>query len=248
MAVTLEITMSLDGFIAGPDPSLEDPLGRAAMALHKWAFARCKRGARPTAWRAARSTPTREVVERVARADGATIMGRKMFSGGARPWEADPNANGWWGDEPPFHHPVFVLTHHPRETLACSVARRSTSSTDGVESALAQAAGRGGRQGRRRRRRRQRRAQQYLAAGLLDEMQIHVAPILLGDGTRLLDGLGERPESRSWRRSPRPPSRTCATASSATAPAARQRSETVVRAGLLASRGRPSRRPDRRAR
>jgi dihydrofolate reductase len=129
-----------------------------------------------------------EVVDESLAAAGATIMGRKMFSGGAGPWEADPNANGWWGDDPPFHHPVFVLTSHAREPLAMQGGTTFTFVTDGIESALDQAravAGAknvhlaGGADV----------VQQYLNAGLLDALQIHIAPILLGSGTRLLDNL-----------------------------------------------------------
>src|SRR4051812_7849339 len=104
-----DISISLDGFVAGPRPTLEDPLGEGGERLHEWAFA-----AQP--WREqhgieggelnADADIVRETLGRV----GATIMGRRMFSGGAGPWEGDPNARGWWGDEPPFHHPVFVLT------------------------------------------------------------------------------------------------------------------------------------------
>ena len=224
MALTLEITMSLDGFVAGPDPSLEDPLGKGGMNLHEWAFA-------AQSWREAHgmtggeANADSDVIDEQLARTGATIMGRKMFSGGAGPWEDDPNANGWWGDEPPFGHHVFVLTHHPRETLTLG-ATTFHFVTDGVESALAQArdaAGEkdvivaGGAQA----------GQQYLAAGLLDEMQIHVAPILLGDGTRLFDT--RRRTSSSCGRSPRRPSRTCATASSADGCGLG-----VARAGLLA--------------
>jgi dihydrofolate reductase len=129
-----------------------------------------------------------EVVDESLAAAGATIMGRKMFSGGAGPWEADPNANGWWGDDPPFHHPVFVLTSHAREPLAMQGGTTFTFVSDGIESALEQArAASGGKNvhlagGASA-------VQQYLNAGLLDEIQIHVAPILLGGGTRLLDNL-----------------------------------------------------------
>jgi dihydrofolate reductase len=117
-----------------------------------------------------------------------------MFSGGSGPWEGDPKANGWWGDEPPFRHPVFVLTHHARETQSLQGGTTYAFVTDGIESALAQAreaaggkdvAVAGGADV----------AQQYLAAGLLDELQVHVAPVLLGGGTRLFgDGATGRLE------------------------------------------------------
>ncbi len=116
-------------------------------------------------------------------------MGRKMFSGGEGPWGDDPNADAWWGDDPPFHHPVFVLTHHEREPLEKQGGTTFQFVTDGIESALAaarEAAGEkdvaiaGGAEA----------IQQYLRAGLLDEIQLDVAPVLLGGGTRLFDGPG----------------------------------------------------------
>ena len=125
------------------------------------------------------------VAEHVGRL-GATIMGRRMFSNGEGPWEDDPKADGWWGDEPPFRHPVFVLTHHEREPVVKEGGTTFTFVTDGIESALDQAraaagdkdvAIAGGADV----------AQQYLRAGLLDELQIHVAPRLLGGGTRLFE-------------------------------------------------------------
>jgi dihydrofolate reductase len=185
MALTLEITMSLDGYVAGPDPSLEEPLGKGGEALHEWAFA-------AQAWRDAHgleggeASADSDVIQEQLDRTGATIMGRRMFSGGEGPWADDPNANGWWGDDPPFHHEVFVLTHHAREPLALGDTTFHFV-TDGIEAALEAARAAAGEKdvvvaggasaGR-----------QYLAAGLLDEMQIHVAPLLLGDGTKLFDG------------------------------------------------------------
>ena len=182
----LDISMSLDGFVAGPDPTLDDPLGKGGERLHEWAFA-------AAAWREAHGkdggeqNTDSEVTAEHLRDLGATVMGRRMFSGGEGPWEEDPKANGWWGDEPPFRHPVFVLTHHPREPLELK-GTTFTFVTDGIEAALEQAreaAGdmnvgvAGGANV----------AQQYLSAGLLDEMQIHVAPVFLGGGVRLFDGI-----------------------------------------------------------
>ena len=108
----LDITMSLDGFVAGPNQTLDDPLGADGERLHEWAFA-------AAAWRESHglsggeANADSDVIREGATGIGATVMGRKMFSSGSGPWEDDPNANGWWGDEPPFRHPVFVLTHHP---------------------------------------------------------------------------------------------------------------------------------------
>src|SRR6059058_2252272 len=111
-----DISISLDGFVAGPKPSLDDPLGKGGEQLHEWAFA-------ARAWREPHGMSGGEdnaesqlIAESIVRT-GATIMGRRMFSGGEGPWEDDPNADAWWGEDPPFHHPVFVLTNHEREPL-----------------------------------------------------------------------------------------------------------------------------------
>ena len=183
--LTFDITMSLDGFIAAPNASLENPLGEGGMRLHEWAFA-------AQSWREQHgmsggdANEDSEILEEATKAMGAVIMGRKMFSGGEGPWEDDQNAAGWWGDDPPFHVPVFVLTHHARETKPMEGGTTFTFVTNGIEAALEQAqevAGEknvaiaGGASV----------VQQYLGAGLLDEMQIHVAPLLLGDGVRLFE-------------------------------------------------------------
>jgi dihydrofolate reductase len=180
----LDITMSLDGFVAGPDASLEDPLGKGGMRLHEWAFA-------AASWReqhglsGGEANADSDVIQESLDALGAVVMARRMFSGGEGPWTEDPNANGWWGDDPPYGVPVFVLTHHAREPLHLG-GGSFTFVTDGIEAALAQASDvagdkdvlvAGGAS----------LAQQYLAAGLLDELQIHVVPLFLGDGVRLFD-------------------------------------------------------------
>jgi dihydrofolate reductase len=181
-----QISVSLDGFVAGPNPSVDHPLGEGGMQLHEWVLGLA-------AWREPHgrdggevnaSTP---VLERALANVGATIMGRNMFGGGPGPW-TEPRWDGWWGEDPPFHHPVFVLTHHAREPLAeLQGGTRFTFVTDGIESALEQAfAAAGGEDvslggGADV-------AQQYLAAGLLDELQLHVVPVLLGGGTRLFAG------------------------------------------------------------
>jgi dihydrofolate reductase len=122
-------------------------------------------------------------------AQGAVVMGRRMFSGGAGPWEDDPNADGWWGDDPPFRVPVFILTHRAREPATKQRGTTFTFVTDGIEAALEQARAAagdrdvlvaGGADA----------VQQYLRAGLFDELQIHLVPVLLGGGVRLLDNLG----------------------------------------------------------
>jgi dihydrofolate reductase len=183
--LTLDISMSLDGFVAGPNQTLEQPLGQGGERLHEWAFA-------VASFREMHGLPggetnvDNEVVEEALRNTGATVMGRRMFSGGEGPWEDDPNADAWWGDDPPFHHSVFVLTHHAREAVTKLGGTTFTFVTDGIEAALEQAraaagdkdvaVGGGGNV-----------AQQYLRAGLLDELQLHVVPVLLGDGVRLFE-------------------------------------------------------------
>jgi dihydrofolate reductase len=180
-----QISMSLDGFIAGPNPSEKDPLGEGGMQLHEWVFALA-------AWRAPHGREGGEVnastpiVEEAMTNVGATVMGRKMFGGGPGPWGEDP-WDGWWGDDPPFHTPVFVLTHHPREPLKKQGGTIFFFVSDGIEAALEQAkqaadgkdVSLGGGADV---------AQQYLAAGLIDELQLNVVPVLLGDGTRLFEG------------------------------------------------------------
>jgi dihydrofolate reductase len=185
--VVLDISTSLDGFVAGPNPSLEDPLGAGGEQLHEWIVGL-------ESWRASHGLEGGEensVSEMVAEdlgAQGAVVMGRRMFSGGAGPWEQDPNANGWWGDDPPFRKPVFVLTHHEREPLVLGETT-FTFVTDGVESAVEQARAAAGEKdvlvagGAEA-------AQQVLGAGLLDGMQIHLVPLLLGGGTRLFESAG----------------------------------------------------------
>jgi dihydrofolate reductase len=183
--VTLDITMSLDGYVAGPSPSLEDPLGANGMQLHEWVF--------PLAtWRTMHGLEGGErnadddLVARGLANLGAEIIGRRMFSGGEGPWESDPNRDGWWGDEPPFRMPVFVLTHHPRERQEYANGSSFTFVTGGVEEAVElareAAGGKDVRVGGGAS-----TATQCLNAGLLDRIDLHVAPILLGGGTRLFD-------------------------------------------------------------
>jgi dihydrofolate reductase len=186
-----DISMSVDGFVAGPNPSLEEPLGAGGELLHEWAFA-------ATSWRerhgleGGEKNADSDVIEESLGSTGAVVMGRKMFSGGAGPWENDPRADGWWGDDPPFHVPVFVLTHHARETKDMQGGTSFNFVTDGIEAALEQARAAaedkdvllaGGASV----------VQQYLEAGLLDELQIHIAPVLVGGGTSLFDQLGIEP-------------------------------------------------------
>jgi dihydrofolate reductase len=185
----LRISMSLDGFVAGPSQSVENPLGIGGMRLHEWVFPL-------KAWRAPHGLEGGEVNEstRVIEESliniGATVMGRNMFGGHPGPWDAKEPWNGWWGADPPFHHPVFVLTHHAREPLELEGGTTFTFITEGIEAALEQARrAAGGKDislagGAKA-------AQQYLAAGLVDEMEIHLVPTLLGGGERLFDGVGD---------------------------------------------------------
>jgi dihydrofolate reductase len=183
----LDISMSLDGYIAAPDQTLEDPLGKGGMRLHEWLFGLKSFREQHGLEGGERRSPDDEIVAEITRGIGAVVMGRKMFSGGAGAWESDPNADAWWGDDPPFHAPVFVLTHHERAPLVKQGGTTFHFVTDGIGSALEQARSAAGDQdislagGAAV-------AQQYLAAGLLDELQIHVAPVLLGGGVRLFGG------------------------------------------------------------
>jgi len=189
--VTVDISMSLDGFVAGPNATLEEPLGERGERLHEWVVA-------TQPWRKSHGLPGGEtgidadvMAESLGKV-GATIMGRRMFSGGAGPWADDPNSDGWWGDDPPFHHPVFVLTHHERDPLPKQGGTTFTFVTGRIEPALEQACAAAGDKdvvlagGAKV-------IQQYLIAGLIDELQIHVAPVLLGGGVRLFDDVQKAP-------------------------------------------------------
>jgi dihydrofolate reductase len=185
-SVTCQLSVSLDGFVAGPNQSLDNPLGEGGMRLHEWAFSNAS-------WRAQHGldggehNADSEVIEEATQGIGAYIMGRKMFGGGDGPWQQD--WKGWWGDEPVYHAPVFVLSHHPREPLPMQGGTTFTFVNDGIESALEQARAAAGDQdvaiagGAQT-------VQQYLAAGLLDELHLHLVPVILGAGERLLVDVG----------------------------------------------------------
>jgi dihydrofolate reductase len=185
--VTCQISISLDGFVAGPNQSLENPLGEGGERLHEWAV-------RSAAWHrhhggsGGEPGPDDEVIDEVTRNVGAYIMGRKMFGGGDGPW--DDSWRGWWGEDPPYHVKVFVLTHHERDQLRMSGGTTFTFVTDGIHSALEQARAAAGDRdvcvagGALA-------VRQYLAAGLLDELYLHLVPVVLGDGERLLVDVGD---------------------------------------------------------
>jgi dihydrofolate reductase len=176
-----DITMSLDGFVAGPNQSEENPLGERGESLHDWVVGL-------SSWRQAHgmeggaTNVSTQVVDEARENIGAGVMGRNMFGPiGGGPW--DEQWTGWWGDDPPYHYPVFVLTHHARDPVEMEGGTTFHFVTDGIESALDQA----------------REAaggtdvmlwgggdviSQYLAAGLLDELELHVVPLLLGGGSR----------------------------------------------------------------
>jgi dihydrofolate reductase len=183
------ISISLDGFVAGLNQSAENPLGEGGERLHEWVVSLAP-------WREAHGHRGGEVDESAriveeSRANiGAAVMGRNMFGPvGGGPW-ADEQWKGWWGENPPYHYPVFVLTHHARGPVAMEGGTTFHFVTDGIESALDQARkaahGRdvmlwGGAQV----------VNEYLAAGLLDELELHLVPVLLGGGARLFDDLGD---------------------------------------------------------
>jgi dihydrofolate reductase len=188
--------MSLDGFVAGPHQSVDNPLGIGGARLHQWVF--------PLAlWRAPHGLEGGEINESSAVVAaalaniGATLMGRNMFGGHPGAWDATAPWNGWWGSNPPFHHPVFVLTHHARRPLELEGGTTFTFVTGGPEAALEQArraangkdvALAGGASA----------AKQYLVAGLVDEMEINLVPALLGGGERLFEGVGEDLHGLEW--------------------------------------------------
>ncbi len=182
----LSITMSLDGYVAGPGQSEENPLGIGGMELHQWFFPLAAFREMHGEQGGEINASSRVVEERRANI-GATIMGRNMFGPIRGAWP-DESWRGWWGEDPPYHHPVFVLTHHPRQPLQMNGGTTFHFVTDGIESALAQAkdaaAGRdvwlaGGASV----------VNQYLAAGLVDEIDVSIAPVVLGAGARLFEGL-----------------------------------------------------------
>ena len=185
--VRVHISASVDGYVAGPNQSMEHPLGEGGERLHDWLIA--LRAWREVAgWEGGEDNASSPIAAEAFANVGAEIMGRGKFGPPERGAWADETWQGWWGDHPPFHKPVFVLTHHPREALMLSDTT-FTFVTDGIRAALdlaRQAAGDqdvfigGGADV----------INQYLAAGLVDELELHVVPMILGGGARLFEGVG----------------------------------------------------------
>ena len=185
--VRVHISTSLDGYVAGPNQSQEEPLGVGGEGLHDWVVS-------TKAWREAVGMEGGEdnissaVVDEEKANVGAEIMGRGKFGPATRGSWGDEPWRGWWGEDPPFHKPVFVLTHHEREPLILTDTT-FTFVTDGIDSALEQARAAAGDKdvfiggGADV-------INQYLAAGVVDEIELHIAPILLGGGARLFEGVG----------------------------------------------------------
>jgi dihydrofolate reductase len=175
--VTSQLSISLDGYAAGPDQSRDDPLGKGGKELHRWHM-----GDGP------RHAADEEMARRILEGNGAYVMGRNMFGPIRGEWEGD--WRGWWGDDPPYHAPVFVLTHHAREPVEMEGGTTFHFVTGGPEAALEQARAAagdldvnvaGGAS----------TVNQFLAAGLLDELTVHVSPVLLHGGERLFEGVGD---------------------------------------------------------
>jgi len=183
------ISMSLDGFVAGPSQRVDNPLGLGGMRLHDWVFALAA-FRRAHGLEGGEVNPSTVVVEESLANIGATIMGRNMFGGHPGPWDAQHPWQGWWGENPPCHHPVFVITHHPRAPLQLQGGTTFIFVTGGPAAALEQARQAAGDQditlggGAQA-------AQQFLAAGLIDEMALNLVPVLLGRGERLFEGVGD---------------------------------------------------------
>lgn len=170
--VTAHLSISLDGFVAGPDQSEENPIGVGGLDLHRWHLGE------PT------NAADRAMTERILAPRGAYVMGRNMFGPVRGDWGAS-DWRGWWGEEPPYHAPVFVLTHHPREPIVMA-GGTTFHFVDGFRSALEQAVAAAGEQtvtiagGASA-------VRQGLRAGVIDEIMLSHAPLVLGRGERLFD-------------------------------------------------------------
>ena len=179
-------TISLDGFGAGPGQDTDNPLGRGASNLHEWMYA-TERFRKMIGNACGETGPDNDLVGRGFDNIGAWILGRNMFGPIRGPWP-DDDWKGWWGDEPPYHCPVFVLTHHAREAIEMKGGTVFHFVAGGIESALEQARAAAG-SGDVRIGGGVQTIRQYLQAGFIDEMHIAVSPVLLGAGEHLFGGL-----------------------------------------------------------
>lgn len=182
------LSVSLDGFVAGPCQCEEHPLGIGGERLHDWVFT-TRAFRQMHGMEGGETGPEDDLVVRGVDGVGAHIIGRNMFGPIRGDW-GDESWTGWWGEEPPYHHPVFVLTHHPREPLEMQGGTTFHFVTDGIESALERARAAAGDQAVRIGGGAS-TVRQYLQAGVIDEMHLAVAPVLLGRGERLFEDLGE---------------------------------------------------------
>lgn len=189
MGVTrFQVAVSLDGYMAGPRQSYQEPLGEGGEELHSWMIPLEVWRRQVDGLSGGAVTASTPVVEEAQSNVGAVVMGRNMFGGGPGPWEGD--WRGWWGENPPFHAPVFVVTHYPRASVEMAGGTTFHFVTDGVAAAVEQA----------------RRAaggldvlvsgganiiQQCFRLGAIDEFFLHITPIILGAGERLLDNVGD---------------------------------------------------------
>ena len=180
------LAMSLDGYVAGPDQSLDNPLGVGGPGLHEWVF-ETRAGRQMFGQEGGNEGVDNDFIARADEGIGATIMGRNMFGPIRGPW---PNEEwtGWWGDNPPYHAPTFVLTHHPRDPIEMEGGTTFIFVSEGIEAALDQAKvaanGRdvkigGGVE----------TVRQYLRAGLIDELHFALSPVVLGQGEAMFAGI-----------------------------------------------------------
>jgi dihydrofolate reductase len=187
--VMFQMAVSLDGYVAGPNQSVENPVGVGGTRVFEWFFDL-------EVWRRMRGleggivNASTAVIEEARSNVGAYVMGRNMFGGGPGPWREHPPWTGWWGDEPPYHVPVFVLTHYPRDPLEMAGGTTFFFVTDGIETALDQARGTAGDRDVRIAGGAE-AVHHYLRAGFVDEFELNLAAVLLGRGERLFDGVGD---------------------------------------------------------
>jgi dihydrofolate reductase len=187
--IKAHMSISVDGYVAGPNQSEDDPIGEGGMQVHEWMF-QLKSWREEHGEEGGNTGDSDKIVDEMNENVGAGIMGRNMFGPDRGDW-GDSDWKGWWGDEPPYHSPIYVLTHHAHEPIEMEGGTTFYFVTDGIESALEQAreaAGdkdihiHGGASA----------VQQYLGLGVIDEITLNVAPVLLGQGERLFDNLGDK--------------------------------------------------------